>query len=68
MGHFGDVLPSQSIGMALEKLHLTQQKINRGVFSKSFKVSILEPDLVLTGIPDRNKKQSRSAENAELIS
>jgi len=54
--------------MALEKLHLTQQKINRGVFSKSFKVSILEPDLVLTGIPDRNKKQSRSAENAELIS
>jgi len=26
IGHFGDVLPSQSLGIALKKLNLTQQK------------------------------------------
>jgi len=25
-GHFGDVLPSQSLGVVLKKLNLTQQK------------------------------------------
>ena len=26
IGHFGDVLPSQSLGIVLKKLNLTQQK------------------------------------------
>ena len=25
-GHFGDILPSQSLGLVLKKLNLTQQK------------------------------------------
>jgi len=27
IGHFGDVLPSQSLGLVLKKLNLTQQKL-----------------------------------------
>ena len=70
MGHFGDVLPSQYLGVVLKKLNLTQQKetrhrANTSMYSLTFCVRITTPTqygrngMVLLQITSRTQQVRR---------